>query len=138
MAARLFAILILVLAGMSQVGAGRVGEDTRNVDCGWTHRGQVAIHRSCCSLIDGEVFCPINGGPCHCVAAPSPHPERRPEAPLPRSERESLTAVPASPSQVGEFVESDERALVERAQILALHEDLTSNAIQALLGVWRT
>lgn len=134
---RWFTILLVVFAGLPPSGIDLTRGPADPAACrepSW----QAFMAETCCDQSTGVRICPISGGECRCVVAPLPEPSRRPDAPLPRTERDSLTAVRASPFQVVEFIESDQRPLVGCAQTLALHEGLTHNALQALLGVWRT
>lgn len=133
---RVLAILILVAAGLPRLGVGLAG--------GQDHCGEFACHQpvvqvNCCdSELVEEAYCPMSKGPCECVAAPAPNTDPKPEAPLPRSDRDTVTGMPNGPPQVMPVAEPDTDAPKVASQVLALTAGKSHNEIQALLGIWRT
>jgi len=80
----------------------------------------------------------MSGGACTCDVSPTRDRQPGPDTPLPRSDRESLTAVPARSIAVETIVFS-ERGLIRASSVTAgLLADLTHNEVRALLGIWRT
>lgn len=132
---RVLAILVLVACGLPGLGAASAG--------GWGLGGASACHEpvvemSCCSSSTADNrFCPMSNGPCECIEAPAPSPERRPDAPLPRSDRDSITGLPNGPPQVAPVVEPADTVAC-MASLVVGSPSKTHNEIQALLGVWRT
>ena len=93
---------------------------------------------SCCGERVVEQVCGKAGGACHCASAPTDVPNPRPEAPQPRSERETLVAVPSPPVQGVTYTEADGAARPKFATDESRLANKTHNEIQALLGIWRT
>ena len=67
---------------------------------------EIETRSGCCDLRPAAAeFCPMSGGPCQCGVSPRPDPQPNPDAPLPRTDRDSLTAVPAPPIRVESWAE---------------------------------
>jgi len=134
---RLLVILLLATSGILRfplVAGGSHG------DCG--HQAcatEIATTPGCCeSETLASDFCPMSGGPCQCGVAPLPGQQPAPDAPLPKSDRDSVTAVPAPPIGVEPEVDPQRRSVIPATGPLSLLAGLTHNEIQALLGIWRT
>jgi len=80
--------------------------------------------------------CPMSGGPCVCAAAPAPEP--RPDAPLPRSDRDSITSVPGEPPRIVRAPVRDHEPPAMAPLVVGMHADATHREHQAFLGIWRT
>tara|TARA_E500000318_G_C3482339_1_gene180936 strand:+ start:321 stop:728 length:408 start_codon:yes stop_codon:yes gene_type:complete len=133
---RILAILTLIFAGLPRLGVGLAGGQDA---CGDSACHQPVVQMSCCDSDPGDDgFCPMSNGPCVCVAAPLPDPEPLPEAPLPRSDRDTVTGMPNGSPQVTPVVEPDRDAPKVASLVLALTVGKSHNEVQALLGVWQT
>lgn len=134
---RLLAILLLATSGMLRfpLAAGGV-----HGDCGHKACATDAVKTSgCCeSETLAPDFCPMSGGPCQCGVAPLPDRQPAPDAPLPKTDRDSVTAVPAPPIRVEFEIVSQRNSSGWSLSPLSLLARLTHNEIQALLGIWRT
>lgn len=135
---RLLAILLLALPGIAGLGVGAYGEQTNGHSCGHSGCGEVVVTVSCCGEVTEEQFCPSSGGPCECAASPIPDRGPRPDAPLPLSDRQSLTAVTAAPVSVVSMTEPELEPSRGSVLSFSLLSGLSHNEIQALLGIWRT
>ncbi|MBZ0171411.1 MAG: hypothetical protein K8E66_03435 [Phycisphaerales bacterium] len=135
---RFLAILLLALPGIAGLGGGPASGRTNGHSCGHSGCQDVVVKVSCCGEVIEEQFCPSSGGPCQCSAAPIPDREPRPDAPLPRSDRESLTAVTAAPGGVVSMAEPELESSGDSFLSFGLLSGLSHNEIQSLLGVWRT
>lgn len=80
----------------------------------------------------------MSDGPCECGVSPVQDPQPVPHAPSPKTDRESLTAVRASPITVETLLETEAIPLRSPPDALSLLSGLTHNEIQALLCIWRT
>lgn len=133
---RFLAILLLATSGMLRFPPTAGGS---HGDCG--HPGCVTEFATTSGCCDSEAiaadFCPMSSGPCQCNIAPLPDPQPAPDAPLPKTDRDSMTAVPASPIRVESEIDLHQRSPVAAAHPLSLLAGLTHNEIQALLGIWR-
>ncbi|RNC80994.1 MAG: hypothetical protein ED559_04105 [Phycisphaera sp.] len=133
---RVLAILILVATGLPRLGVGLAG--------GQDHCGEFACHQpvvqvDCCgSEMVEEAYCPMSNGSCECIAAPASDPEPKPEAPLLRSDRDTITGMPNGPPQVMPVAEPDTATPKVASLVLALTAGKSHNEIQALLGIWQT
>lgn len=90
-----------------------------------------------CSVPAEESFCEMSGGPCSCDVAPGHRPKHMPEAPMPRTERESTTAVPIPSTRLVEYSVRVPELRRENAAWFGVNAGRTHNEIQALLGVWQ-
>lgn len=134
---RLLVILLLATSGILRfplVAGGSHG------DCGrQACATEIATTPGCCeSETLAPDFCLMSGGPCQCGFAPLPDQQPVPDAPLPKTDRDSVTAVPAPPIRVEVEIVSQRRPLGRSASPLSLLAGLTHNEIQAFLGIWRT
>lgn len=135
---RLLAILLLALPGIAGLGVGGDGKQSNGHSCGHSGCQEVVVNVSCCGEVTEEQICPTSGGPCECSVSPIPDRKPRPDAPLPRSDRESLTAVTAAPPDVVSMTEPEPESSRDSVLSFSLLSGLSHNEIQALLGVWRT
>ncbi len=142
---RLLAILVLVASGLPRLGV--VLADSQDHDCESVCHTPV-VKAGCCGhpIVEkttdagcgGSGFCVMSGGPCRCGVAPTTSPERRPDAPLPRTDRDSITALPDGPAQITPVSEPDDAAPSMASLAGGIHTGKTHNEVQALLGIWRT
>lgn len=142
---RILAILVLVASGLPRLGTGfAAGQD---------HCGETACHVpvaevSCCgesiSAADSDfgcgsdAFCPASEGPCQCGISPTPAPERLPDAPLPRTDRDLVTGLPNGPPKITPVIEPDDTTPSMASLVIGVRAGKTHNEVQALLGVWQT
>tara|TARA_R110000782_G_scaffold57258_3_gene119541 strand:+ start:20445 stop:20891 length:447 start_codon:yes stop_codon:yes gene_type:complete len=142
---RVLAITILIAAGLPRLGVGLVaGQD----HCGDTICHEPVIDMGCCgdSLPDecsdldcgSEAFCPVSEGPCKCGISETPAPDRLPDAPLPRTDRDSPTGLPNGPPKITPVIEPDDSTPSMVSLVAGLRTGKTHNEVQALLGVWQT
>ena len=142
---RVLAIAILIAAGLPRLGVGLVaGQDL----CGDTMCHTPVVETNCCGEpIPGDdsdfgcgsdTFCSMSDGPCRCGISPTPDPEPLPDAPLPRTDRDSVTWLPNGPPKITPGIEPDESSPIVASLVLALTAGKSHNEIQALLGTWRT
>lgn len=134
---RLLVILLLATSGILRFPLAAGGS---HGDCG--HQAcatEIATTPGCCeSETLAPDFCPMSDGPCECGFAPLPDQQPAPDAPLPKTDRDSVTAVPASPIRVESEIDLQQRSPIAAAHPLSILADLTHNEIQALLCIWRT
>jgi len=133
---RLLAILILVLAPLpAGVGPASAtgGEGCRHQAC-----CEYVETVTCCGETVVERVCPRSGGACECVGKPAdaPGPER--EAPHPRPQRDTLTAIASSEPDRARGVSISVSERWPFVSGMGWRSGLTHNEIQASLGVWRT
>ena len=139
---RTLAILIMLVSTLPGAGIGLgmgLGLNGGADPCGDSACHEPVVVVSCCGeqIVD-EAYCPMSEGPCRCVVSPAPAPERSPEAPLPRPDRDTLTWLPnAPPRMITEFT-AEPKARIAGSQTAALTAGRRHNEIQAILGVWRT
>lgn len=142
---RILAILALVACGLPRFGVGfGAGQD----DCGETACHVPAVEMSCCGEpipptdsdfgCGSDAFCPMSEGPCHCGLSPTPAPERLPDAPLPRTDRDSVTGLPNGPPKITTVIEPDGTTPSMASLVVGLRVGKTHNEVQALLCVWQT
>lgn len=79
----------------------------------------------------------MSDGPCTCAAAPNPDRHPRPDAPLPRSDRDSATGLPNESTQIGWLIDPVDPTPVAAALVFGLRAGKTHNEVQALLSVWQ-
>ena len=142
---RFLAILILIVSGLPRLGTGSAaGQD----HCGDTSCHVPAVEVSCCGEpvppadsgfgCGSETFCPMSEGPCQCGIYPAPAPERLPDAPLPRTDRDSATGLPNGPPKITAVIEPDDTTPSMASLVVGPRAGKTHNEVQALLGVWQT
>lgn len=136
---RILAILLLISAGWPALGSAGAGVVVHHhAECGGSECATVVIEPSCCDEPAPEPYCPASSGPCGCDMTPDEAPVQDPNAPLPRTQRDTVTAIPApTPQAFGSFSEAPEPASVCFLQP-GVFAGLTNNQIQSLLGRWRT
>lgn len=142
---RILAIAILIAAGLPRLGVGLVvGKD----HCGDTMCHMPVVETSCCGEpipIDesdpgcgSDTFCSMSDGPCRCGISPTPDPEPLPDAPLPRTDRDSVTGLPTDSPKINTLNEPDDSTPSMASLVESFLAGKTHNEIQALLGIWRT
>lgn len=131
---RLIAIVFLVTTG--NFGFLRGGSSVHG-DCGHPACSPQVEELACCNEPPpADDYCPMSDGPCECGVSPLPDPQPVPHAP--KTDRESLTAVRASPMTVETLLEAEAVSLRSPPDALSLLSGLSHNEIQALLCIWRT
>lgn len=142
---RIFAILVLVASGLPRLGMGfAAGQD----HCGETSCHMSSVEVSCYGepipaadsdfCCGGDAFCPMSGGPCRCGVSPTPAPERLPDAPLPRTDRDSVMGLPNGPPKITPVIEPEIATPSVASLVIGLRAGKTHNEVQAILGVWQT
>jgi len=131
-------LLILAIAWQPLILWGAASDAMPAEVCTTTSCCTTVERVSCCGERVVERVCGKTGGACHCASAPSDTPKPRPEAPQPRSERETLVAVPSSPVQSIACLDADGACRPLFATSESRLASKTHNEIQALLGIWRT
>ena len=135
---RTLAILMLILAGALGLGAAGVHGGAAAASCDDAACHEAVVRVACCGEEVEATPCHMNEGACTCGVAPMPDRQPQPQAPLPRTERDSPATAPAErPAWTG-ALEWDERTKRTPAATPSLLAALTNNEIQALMGVWRT
>ncbi len=142
---RILAILFLVASGLPRLGTGFAAGQDR---CGEMSCEMSAVEVNCCDepmpAADSDVgcgsdaFCPVSEGPCQCGISPTPARERLPDAPLPRTDRDSVTGLPNGPPKITPVIEPDDTTPSMASLVVGLRAGKTHNEVQALLGVWQT
>lgn len=131
-------LLILALAWQPLTLWGTSAHTAAKAECTATSCCTTVERVSCCGERIVEQVCGKSGGACHCASAPTDSPDPRPEAPQPRTERETLVAVPSPPVHGVAYTDAD----CAHQSLFAAGESRlagkTHNEIQALLGIWRT
>jgi len=142
---RILAILVLVASGLPRLGVGfAAGQD----HCGETSCHVPVVETNCCGEpipvqdsdfgCGSDTFCSMSDGPCRCGISPTPDPERLPDAPLPKTDRDSVTGFPNGPPRVTPVIEPDDATPAMASLVVSLRAGNTHNEVQALLGVWQT
>lgn len=143
---RTIAILVLLTASLPGLGTGfAAGQD----HCDETVCDTPAVEvMSCCEKpvpaagsdfgCGSDAFCPMSEGPCRCGISPTPDPERLPDAPLPRNDRDSVTGLPNGPPKIIPVIERADTTPSMTSLVVGLRGGNTHNEVQALLGVWQT
>jgi hypothetical protein len=80
----------------------------------------------------------MSDGPCQCGISPTPVPERLPDAPLPQTDRDSVTGLLNDPSKFTPVIEPEDTTPSMASLVVGLRAGKTHNEVQALLGVWQT
>ncbi len=135
---RFLAILTILSAGFPGLGLRSVGGHAGENGCGHSGCGQVIIETTCCGEPTEREYCPMSGGPCRCAQAPTHDSQPQPEAPRPRSDRDSLVARISAPPRVVWVTQPEGERSSNTGDAHGLLAGRTHNEIQALLGVWRT
>jgi len=142
---RILAILVLVASGLPRLGTGFAAGQDR---CGESACHVPVVKVSCCGEpippadsdfgCGSDAFCPMSEGPCRCGISPTPAPEPLPDAPLPRTDRDSITGLPNGPPKITPVIEPDDTTPSMASLVVGLRAGKTHNEVQALLGVWQT
>jgi hypothetical protein len=135
---RWLTILTLLLAGLPRQGVGLAGHGPA---CADSSCHEAVVRTSCCSAereAESEGFCPASGGQCQCGVAPGRDPRPRPEAPLPKAERDWAPAVLPGRPIIAAVRDADAEPPVAPGMAGAIHRGLSHNALRALTGVWLT
>ncbi len=151
---RLMTILILLLAGLPQVGIGMFGSP---MDTGCQHAvcQPVVVETSCCfeptpsvdsaadsvadTVVGMDEYCPMSGGPCRCGITPNDDRNPVPMAPFQRNETQITLGLFAQPFQVCIWTTSDdEHSRPILGLVGNLHALRTHAETQAVLGIWIT
>lgn len=142
---RILAILVLVASGLPRLGMSFAAGQSH---CGETACHGLAIEVHCCgepipavesdSCCGSDAFCTMSGGPCQCGVSPTQAPERLPDAPLPRTDRDSVTGLPNGPPKITPVIEPEIATPSVASLVIGLRVGKTHNEVQALLGVWQT
>jgi len=135
---RLLVILVLLASGLPGLGVVRAGDQSHHSSCDDAGCHPVAVRTTCCGETIEDAYCSMSGGKCRCAAAPAPTDQPQPPAPMPRPDRDSLTAIPHTPTTIALVADDESLTSDGLAQSLGLLAGLTHNEIQALLGIWRT
>jgi hypothetical protein len=131
-------LLILAIAWQPLALWGAAGHAAPAEVCTATSCCTTVERVSCCGERIVEQICGKSGGACHCASAPTDTPDPRPEAPQPRTERETLVAVPSPPVHSVVYTDADGNLRPPFAAGESRLAGKTHNEIQALLGIWRT
>lgn len=137
---RLITILTLIFAAIPGLGVGLASGQALGPGHACSSSGchEVVIETSCCGESAEVSVCPMSGGPCTCAAAPMPDRQPRPDAPLPRTDRDSITGLPNGPTQITPVIEPDNATPTMASLVASLRAGKTHNEVQALLGIWIT
>lgn len=135
---RLIVILMLGLSGLSWPGVLAIGSTDRADVCAASGCDHTRLRVTCCGEIIEESYCPMSDGPCRCGVSENPDPEKTPQAPLPRPERDQIVAVVDLAGHHSVDSGGDDRQIAFGVRPVAWWSGLTHNEIRSLLGVWRT
>lgn len=137
---RLVTILAILFAAFPGVGVGLADGQApdRNHDCGSSGCHEVIFESTCCGELTEVSVCPKSGGPCTCAAVPMPDRQPRPDAPLPRTDRDSITGLPSGSPQITAVIDEDIATHEMASLVVSPRSGKTHNEVQALLGIWRT
>lgn len=75
---------------------------------------------------------------CGCEIRPSDQPERAPDAPMPRPDRDTLVAIQICGPPVRASTETETESVNPAADSNSRYTNKTHNEIRAILGIWRT
>lgn len=134
-------LLILVVAWQPLVLWGAITPARPKAEYAAMSCCEAVQESPCCSKPDVQLLkkCGMSdGGRCLCGMSPSDAPGPAPEAPLPRGDRDSLTAVPALTPHFVRYPDVSARHRLPSALDSGLLSTKTNNEVQAFLGVWRT
>jgi len=145
MMVRYLAILVLIGAGLSRIGVGLPGGHASCEDAG-CHVPVVEV--SCCgdegsasaseNAGADEEYCPMSDGPCRCGVERGPAPERLPDAPQPRIDRDLVFGLAPGTRVLHRVPVLGREAGPAGLRLGGCRAGLTHNEVRALLGVWRT
>lgn len=148
---RIVTILMLVLAGLPQVGIGAFDGAGFSAPCSSRCAPPIihesVVEHSCCGdmasqeplQLDMDEYCPMSGGQCTCGMAPDPQPTPTPKSPLQSSDSRITLGLTKVPSEVPQWMRSDLQSDHTLAQLTAGLVSLQSHQEkQARLGIWRT
>ena len=85
-----------------------------------------------------DPYCQMSEGPCRCGAERGPAPERLPDAPLPRIDRDMVFEIMTGPRVLYRVPDPDRAWRSTGSHFGGCRVGLTHNEFQAFLGVWRT
>lgn len=134
----ILAVLLATLPGVGLSGTDRGGQGFRSAETCLTELRPPRT--ACCeAAAPSDDYCPMSDGPCCCSASPAPVPEHRPEAPLPRKDKDPAPGVLTSaPRLTAADSRLSQAPTLTGSQVLALRETLSHNRARSLLSVWRT
>lgn len=121
--------LLLAAAG-PRIGAG---EPAGSSSCSIP-----APQSTCCDPAPKAKACHSIASGCGCEIRPTEQPQRAPEAPLPRPDRDSLVAIQITGPPLREQAETDAASTHLATQSDSRYANKTHNEIRAILGIWRT
>lgn len=93
---------------------------------------------SCCVTAPPASHCPPPTDPCHCSLQPDETPDESPDAPLPRSDRDSIVTILSRVIAITPIASDETQADAPRTGVYFLHSNNTHNQVQAYLGIWQT
>lgn len=97
-----------------------------------------ALLSNCCDAAPKAPTCHSIASGCGCEIRPAEQPQRAPEAPLPRPDRDTLVAIQICGPPVREQIETDATSILFATQSDSRYANKTHNEIRAILGIWRT
>lgn len=130
-------LLILALIWQSLTLCGVIAPAGSAERCVQTSCCEVVEQVSCCEEVVAH-HCGLSRGECLCGVSPVDHPERVPEGPLPRTNRETFAAVQLLVPMPYTGIHSDPGPFRVCAVDGGLLAGKTHNEVQAFLGIWRT
>lgn len=133
---RTLLILMLVLQPLP-LGSAR-GPASAQHECEPASCCVTIEHVSCCGERTLDRVCSMSGGACECASSSDDAPARSPEAPLPRTDRDSTLAVPLPGAWVVAFGRPTPLSGLFAGTDASLLSRRSHNEVRALLGVWRT
>ncbi len=93
---------------------------------------------SCCEMAPAALHCPPPADPCRCGVQPGEVPDESPDAPLPKTQRDSVvTILSRAPSWVP-LRAHEKDAKITSAGFSTVRSNKTHNELQATLGIWQT
>ncbi len=145
---RILTILILLLAGLPQVGVGMVGgfggHDCVEMGCQEpVDRRLAVVSTGCCDepavVVEADDFCLMSQGACHCgVASDEPH-APSPKAPIQRSDTKPTLGLSRASVEITAWeVFVGDGCAVVTGLVAGVGSLRTHNETRAFLGVWRT
>ncbi len=93
---------------------------------------------SCCDSTPVASLCPPPIDPCLCGVQPDEIPKETPDAPLPRSDRDTVVTIPSHVIAILVITLDEPQAVAPRTGVYSLHTNNTHNQVQAYLGIWQT
>lgn len=98
----------------------------------------MVVESSCCVTAPIASHCPPPTDPCRCGIQPGETPDDSPDAPLPRSDRDSILTILSREIAIPLFTLDETQAGAPRTDVYSLHANKTHNQVQACLGIWQT